>query len=97
MPVFDITVLCEDDDGSRTVLGNSVITAATMPKAQEQARDEHWDERLTRRFLCVFKTTEVENPCPVCKKQEAILECGSCDTEICENCCGDCCGSTTEV
>lgn len=90
MPVFDVTVLCQDDDGSRTVLDKTIVVADNERDANHKARDEIWDERLTGHYLCVYQSVEIENPCKICNN-EAPGNCGACESVVCEDCCGLCC------
>ena len=51
---YDITGLCEDEDGSRFVLGRVEVTATTPTTAEHAAWEELWDPRLTSAG-CLFR------------------------------------------
>ena len=90
MNIYHVTVLCQDDDGSRLVLDSGYFEAKNELLANRAARDEYWDERLTGNYLCVFQTEQLESPCLYCKEAEAYGECGDCGQTICEDCLGQC-------
>jgi len=93
---FHVRVFTQDDDGSRDLIGDGYFHAPDVRAAEELARTEHWDERMTGHYLCTFLSEEVDvdTVCTFCMEEEAEGECGDCGVPVCEGCHSEntCCG-----
>jgi hypothetical protein len=60
MGLYQVKVFAESDNDGRMALGTSTIEAKNKRAAQAEARDNHWDERLScSSCRCSFETVKV--------------------------------------